>query len=391
MSDLGYMEKLLDGVEVEWKTLAEVANFNNGKGHERHIVEDGEYIVVNSRFISTNGKVAKYSDEQICPIFADDILIVMSDLPNGKALAKTFYVEESEKYTLNQRIGKISVKNNELLLPIFLYSYLNRTPQLIKHDNGVTQTNLRKNQILEVKIPILPINIQAEIVRTLDTFTEFTLELTSELTSEILRRKQQYAYYRDQLLTFEDDKVKLKALGKVATINTGQKPSNILDVATAYDYINAGTSRSGYSASSNCEGDTVTTPSRGQGGIGYVGYQRKPFWLGPLCYRIKSVNEGLLINQYLFYFLQSRSILLLALKKEGGVPAVNKSDLAKLEIPIPSILEQKRIVDILDKFEALTTSLTEGLPREITLRQQQYEYYRELLLSFPETEVEDHD
>ena len=82
---------------------------------------------------------------------------------------------------------------------------------------------------------------------------------------------------------------------------------------------------------------------------------------------------------------------MLALKKEGGVPAVNKSDLAKLEIPIPSILEQKRIVDILDKFEALTTSLTEGLPREITLRQQQYEYYRELLLSFPETEVEDHD
>ena len=304
MSDLGYMEKLLDGLEVEWKTLAEVANFNNGKGHERHIVEDGEYIVVNSRFISTNGKVAKYSDEQICPIFADDILIVMSDLPNGKALAKTFYVEESEKYTLNQRIGRISVKNNELLLPIFLYSYLNRTPQLIKHDNGVTQTNLRKNQILEVKIPILPINIQAEIVRTLDTFTEFTLELTSELTSEILRRKQQYAYYRDQLLTFEDDKVKLKALGKVATINTGQKPSNILDVATAYDYINAGTSRSGYSASSNCEGDTVTTPSRGQGGIGYVGYQRKPFWLGPLCYRIKSVNEDLLINIFSTSFNQ---------------------------------------------------------------------------------------
>ena len=81
----------------------------------------------------------------------------------------------------------------------------------------------------------------------------------------------------------------------------------------------------------------------------------------------------------------------LALKKEGGVPAVNKSDLAKVMIPIPPLSEQKRIVSILDKFDALTTSLTEGLPREIDLRQQQYEYYRDLLLSFPKPEVVAHD
>ena len=103
---------------------------------------------------------------------------------------------------------------------------------------------------------------------------------------------------------------------------------------------------------------------------------------------MNSIDENSLINKYLFYFLQSRSQLLLALKKEGGVPAVNKSDLAKLEIPVPPIAEQKRIVAILEKFEALTTSLTEGLPREIELRQQQYEYYRELLLSFPKLEGE---
>ena len=78
--------------------------------------------------------------------------------------------------------------------------------------------------------------------------------------------------------------------------------------------------------------------------------------------------------------------MLLGLKKEGGVPAVNKSDLVHLEIPVPSLEEQKRIVAILDKFDALTNSITEGLPREIELRQKQYEYYRDLLLSFPKPE-----
>lgn len=117
-----------------------------------------------------------------------------------------------------------------------------------------------------------------------------------------------------------------------------------------------------------------------------MGYQKSPFWLGPLCYKLRSVDEAVLNNKFLFYFLRARSELLLGLKKEGGVPAVNKSDLVKLKIPVPSLEDQQRIVAILDKFDALTSSLTEGLPREIELRQKQYEYYRDLLLSFPRRE-----
>jgi type I restriction enzyme S subunit len=114
-----------------------------------------------------------------------------------------------------------------------------------------------------------------------------------------------------------------------------------------------------------------------------VGYQKEPFWLGPLCYKMKSKDNAHLINKYLFYFLHSQSKLLLDLKKEGGVPAVNKSDLAKLEIPIPSLAEQTRIVTILDKFDTLTHSISEGLPKEIELREKQYAYYRDLLFNFP--------
>ena len=107
-----YRDQLLsfDEGEVEWKALEEVSTFANGKGHEKDISEDGKYIVVNSKFISTNGEVAKLSNKQLCPLFKDDILLVMSDLPNGKALSKTFIVDEDHKYTLNQRIGGITVK-----------------------------------------------------------------------------------------------------------------------------------------------------------------------------------------------------------------------------------------------------------------------------------------
>lgn len=199
-----YRDQLLsfeDG-EVEWKTLEEVAHFANGKGHEKDISEDGKFIVVNSKFISTDGLVAKYSDSQICPLFKDDILLVMSDLPNGKALSKTFIVDEDERYTLNQRIGGITVKDKSEMLPKFLHYYLDRTPQLLKHDNGVDQTNLRKGQILEVKVPILPLQKQEHIVSILDKFDKLTKSLSEGLPHEIELRQKQYEYYRDLLLSF---------------------------------------------------------------------------------------------------------------------------------------------------------------------------------------------
>jgi type I restriction enzyme S subunit len=178
--------------------------------------------------------------------------------------------------------------------------------------------------------------------------------------------------------------VEWKTLREVAEINTGQKPPIIFEKPTNFDYINAGTSRSGYCEHSNCEGDTITTPSRGQGGIGYVGYQSNLFWLGPLCYKIKSMNKLKLINKFIFYYLQSEYQLILSLKKEGGVPAVNKSDLEKLPIPIPPLTVQTEIVRILDTFTDLTAELT----AELTSRKMQYNYYREQLLNFDEGEVE---
>lgn len=396
MSQLNYLEKLLDGVEVKWKALGEVCDFKNGFAFKSSLFKEAGLPII--RITNVDGKNISLDDVKYFDpsdykentasyeISKGDILIAMSGATTGKI---GFYAHESPAY-LNQRVGKFLPKP-KILNNRYLYHYLlSKVEQIYVIAGGGAQPNLSSNALMaKIEIPIpCPDNpekslaVQAEIVRVLDAFTAMTAELTAELNM----RKKQYNYYRDQLLGFEDGEVEWKALGKIAEINTGQKPSEILDTEAEFDYINAGTTRSGYCALSNCEGDTVTTPSRGQGGIGFVGYQNKSFWLGPLCYKIRSIDNKVLINKYLFYILQSKNQLLLGLKKEGGVPAVNKSDLAKLEVPVPSVTEQERIVKILDKFDTLTTSIQEGLPCEIELRQKQYEYYRDLLLSFPKPE-----
>ncbi|HDP9293947.1 TPA: restriction endonuclease subunit S [Escherichia coli] len=380
MSELSYLEKLLDGVEVEWRNLGDTSLFeiaNNGRKPVKaslRIAGETPYYGANNIQDYVDG----YTHDGEYVLIAED----------GSASLENYSIQYATgKFWANNHVHV--VRGKERVHSRFLYHYLcivNFLPFL----TGGGRAKLTKGQLIEIPVPIpCPGNpekslaIQSEIVRILDKFTE----LTAELTAELSMRKKQYNYYRDQLLSFKEGEVKWKTLGEITEINTGQKPSEILDNAATFDYINAGTSRSGYTTMSNCDGDTVTTPSRGQGGIGFVGYQKTPFWLGPLCYKIKSLNNEILINKFLFYTLQSRNRILLSLKKEGGVPAVNKIDLAKLIIPLPSLDEQKRIVSLLDKFDTLTNSITEGLPREIELRQKQYEYYRDLLFSFPKPET----
>ena len=142
-------KKRLKGFSGKWhlKSLEEVATFKNGKAHENGIDENGDYKVVNSKFVSTNGNVFKSSNDNLCPLFINEIAMVMSDIPNGKALAKCFYVTENNKYTLNQRI--CSIRANNETDSKFLYYILNRNVHYLSFDNGVGQTNLKKEEVLE--------------------------------------------------------------------------------------------------------------------------------------------------------------------------------------------------------------------------------------------------
>lgn len=152
------------------KPLGEVADYENGKAYEKDIEEDGDFVVVNARFISTDGEVRKYSNERYCIASKGDVLMVLSDLPKGRALAKCFLVDEDEKYAVNQRVSRLTAHSID---STFLYYALDRHPFLLAFNDGLNQTHLSKGSVLECPIAFpLDEKEQAKIVAALKAVDE---------------------------------------------------------------------------------------------------------------------------------------------------------------------------------------------------------------------------
>jgi type I restriction enzyme S subunit len=132
--------------EWEKRTLGTLAEYENGKAYEQDICEDGKYVVVNSRFISSDGGGRKYSNADYCIATAGDVLMVLSDLPKGRALAKSFYVDENDRYAVNQRVARLTPCD---IHPRFLYYRINRHPSLLAFDDGLNQTHLSKGSVVD--------------------------------------------------------------------------------------------------------------------------------------------------------------------------------------------------------------------------------------------------
>jgi len=167
----------------EMTTLGESCQFFNGKAHEKDIDAEGRFVVVNSKFISTDGEVKKFTAKQMFPLVENDIVMVMSDVPNGKALAKCYVIEENDKYSLNQRI--CAIRTNEFNIR-FLYYQLNRHPYLLAFNNGENQTNLRKGDILDCPLWKPSLDVQEQIVQLLDD----TLDQIDQIQKNILQNIQ---------------------------------------------------------------------------------------------------------------------------------------------------------------------------------------------------------
>lgn len=152
------------------KPLGEIADYENGKAYEKDIEEDGNFVVVNARFISTDGEVRKYSNERYCIASKGDVLMVLSDLPKGRALAKCFLVDEDEKYAVNQRVSRLTAHSID---SIFLFYALDRHPFLLAFNDGLNQTHLSKGSVLECPIAFpLDEKEQAKIVASLKAVDE---------------------------------------------------------------------------------------------------------------------------------------------------------------------------------------------------------------------------
>jgi restriction endonuclease S subunit len=167
----------------EWSvsTLGEIAHFRNGKGHEKNIDEGGDYIVINSKYISTEGSVQKRSNMNFSPLSREDIVMVMSDLPQGSALAKCRLIEEDDKYTLNQRICAITPK--DIVRRDFLFYAINRNRHFLSFDNRVSQTNLRRDEVLACPVPVPPLSEQEEIAGILTDVDSSIAQTTMRIGS----------------------------------------------------------------------------------------------------------------------------------------------------------------------------------------------------------------
>jgi len=259
---------------------------------------------------------------------------------------------------------------------------------------GATSISIRKPMLEDFPIPIpcpdnpkKSLEIQAEIVRILDSFTELTTELTTELNA----RKKQYNYYRDKLLTFEEGEaclsgrqVEWKTLGEVAEFRRGTAITKKQTTNGDIPVVANGPFPTYFHGEVNRKGETIVI-ARSGAYAGYISYWNQPIFLTDAF----SVHPGssILIPKFVFHVLQNKQEQIHGMKKGAGVPHVRVKEFESYSVPIPPLAEQARIVAILDKFDALTNSISEGLPREIELRQKQYEYYRDLLLSFPKAEA----
>ena len=257
--------------------------------------------------------------------------------------------------------------------------------ELISKKNASSQGYIKAGNIENLKIPIPPLPVQREIVRILDNFTELTAELTAELED----RKKQYEYYRDSLLTFGDE-VEWKKIKDVfqRIKGTSITASKMKEIATDTGEIRifAGGKTVINAKEKDIENANITkvpsvlVQSRG---IIDVLYYEKPFTFKNEMWAY-TTNEKITVK-YLYYILK-KSIYYFrnSASSMGSLPQISLTVTEDYKIPLPPLEEQKRIVDILDRFDTLCNDISKGLPAEIESRQKQYEYYRDKLLSFKE-------
>ena len=360
MKHNAFLEKLLQGASVEWKTLGEVAIIRHGRDWKS--LGAGNIPVYGSGGIM--GYVNKYTYQK------ESVLI-----PRKGTITNLFYV--NKPFWNVDTIYYTEIDASQIF-PKFLFYFL-KTIDFMKLDTGSGRPSLTQAILNKIQIPIPPLSVQQEIVKILDTLTA----LTSELTSELTLRQKQYQHYRDKLLTFGDE-VEWKTLGEVAPPIRGKRVVRAeLSENGEYPVYQNSLKPLGFYDKTNCR--KYSTFIIAAGAAGEVGFSDVDFWAADDCYYFKCPE--ILNDKFLYYFLLKENHKLFSQVRRASIPRLGKTAIESLKIPLPPLEEQKRIATILDKFHTLTSSLSDGLPKEIELRQKQYEYYRDLLLNFKQDEA----
>ena len=369
-----YIERLLQGAEVVWKPLGEVAEIKTGQTVSKNIIAEntGNYPVINSGR-EPLGFINTWNTD-------NDPIGITS---RGAGVGSVTW--QGGKYFRGNLNYSVSIHDSSILDTRFLYHLLLQMQidiQALCTFQGIPALNAAN--LKKLFIPLPPLSVQQEIVRILDKFTQLEAELEAELDC----RKRQYEYYRNKLLTFNE----IGGVGTEIVWKTLDQISENLD--SKRQPITSGFRTSG------------KIPYYGASGV--VDYVEDYIFDGdfllisedganllarntPIAFSVSGkiwVNNHAHILKFRTY--EERRFIEFYLNKTdltpyisgAAQPKLNKKNLNSIKFPIPPLKEQQYIVTILDKFDTLVNSISEGLPKEIALRRKQYEYYREQLLRF---------
>ena len=306
-----------------------------------------------------------------------------------------FFLRKDDKYSLTNVSGWLRVLDDKVINIDYLYYVLTNEWQnkTFDYTHKAHPSVIRDEYI----VPLPPLKIQQEIVKILDKFTE----LQAELQAELDLRLKQYEYYRDELLSFDKlnnlaGVVRRVRLGEVAKYSVARISTDLVDDSTYVGVDNLLPDKRGKINSSHVPtAGYLTKFVAGDVLIGNIRPYLRKIWLadidGGTNGDVLSIHvvDKLLNSRFLYYVLSSERFFTYSVNNSKGakMPRGDRRSIMEYEFTIPSLNAQQKIVEVLDRFSSITTSLTNGLPAEIKLRQQQYEYYRDELLSFKLTNV----
>jgi type I restriction/modification specificity protein len=394
-----YLERLLDGEDVEWKTLGEVCDILRGKRlTKKELSEEGKYAVFHGGLVP----IGFYSESNRK---GDTTMVI-----NVGASAGTIGYSRDDFWSSD---GCFCISPSPFLLSRFIFYVLQSKDFQIKGKVRIAGIPTLDSNVLEqFPIPIPPLRVQARIVEILDKFTQLEAQLEAELQAELEARKKQYAYYRDQLLNFSqyhplNVNIEWRTLGEVAELIRGNGLSKKDFSEFGIPAIHYGQIYTYYGNETE-ETLSFVSPETAKklqkvypGNIVITNTSEN---IEDVCKsvlysgNVEAVTGGhatiirpkdYILSKYLVYYTLTLDFFTQKKRLAKGTKVIDVSakDLAKIVIPLPPLSEQHRIVDILDRFDTLINSISEGLPKEIALRRKQYEYYRDALLSFPRPEV----
>ena len=414
MSELEQLITELCPEGVEYGTLGELGKFYGGlTGKPKADFSDGNATFITYKNVYSNPalninpadtvKIAEGENQRVLE-YGDIVFTGSSETPNECGFSSVVNKKPEKSLYLNSFCFFYRFDNISLIKPDFakhLFRSQNLRCQIGKTASGVTRFNVSKDKMAKVTIPLPPLPVQEEIVRILDNF----IELTAELTAELIARKKQYEYYRDSLLTFGDEVMEWKELGSFGKVNMCKRilKEQTLDIG-GVPFYKIGTFgkesnayiprelfdeyRSKYSYPKIGE---VLISASGTIGRTVIFNGQDAYFQDSNIVWIEN-DETQVLNKYLFY---SYKIAKWGISQGGTIQRLYNDNLKKTKIPIPypndstkSLKEQQRIVEILDRFDTLCNDITQGLPSEIEARKKQYEYYRDKLLTFPKAKLE---